>query len=257
MKELLDISSFLGLPPEASAHAAELDYWTGLIHWLMLLLALGWGGFFIYTMIRFRASKNPTANYKGTSGKLAKFQEGGVILAEILLLAVFAIPNWATWRGAPSTVSDPVHINVVGEQFAWNFHYPGADGVFGRRDPNLVDTQTNPLGIDRSDPAAADDLIMLNELHIPVNRNIVLHITSKDVIHSFSMNAHRVKQDAIPGLVIPVTLVPTETGKFEISCAQLCGLSHYRMRAVVYVQTASEYDEWFQRAVEEMAEFAS
>jgi cytochrome c oxidase subunit 2 len=256
MKELLDISSFLGLPEQASAHAWELDYWTGLIHWLMLLLAVGWGAFFIYTMIRFRSSKNPQANYNGTSGKLAKYQEGGVILAEVLLLAVFAIPNWAVWREAPNA-ANAVHVHVIGEQFAWNFHYPGADGVFGKRDVNLVDTQFNPLGLDRSDPAAADDLVMLNELHLPVDQNVVLHISSKDVIHSFSMNAHRVKQDAIPGLVIPVGFVPTETGRFEISCAQLCGLSHYRMRAFVYVHTAQEYEQWLIEAAEEMAEYAS
>lgn len=257
MKELLDISSFLGLPEQASAHAWELDYWTGLIHWLMLLLAVGWGGFFIYTMIRFRASKHPKANYEGTTGKLAKYQEGGVILAEVLLLAVFAIPNWAVWRNSPATAENPIHVNVVGEQFAWNFHYPGEDGVFGRREPELVDTQLNPLGLDRTDPAAEDDLVLLNEMHLPVDRNIVLHISSKDVIHSFSMNAHRVKQDAIPGLVIPVSFVPTETGKFEISCAQLCGLSHYRMRAVVYVESTAEFEQWLIDTAEEMAEYAS
>ncbi|HEX9659806.1 MAG TPA: hypothetical protein VGA18_05865 [Rhodothermales bacterium] len=257
MKELLDISSFLGLPEQASAHAWELDYWTGLIHWLMLLLAVGWGAFFIYTMVRFRASKNPRANYAGTKGKLAKYQEGGVILAEVLLLGLFAIPNWAVWRNAPETAQNPIHVNVVGEQFAWNFHYPGADGVFGKRDVNLVDTQMNPLGLDRSDPAAADDLVMLNEMHLPVDRDIVLHISSKDVIHSFSMNAHRVKQDAIPGLIIPVSFVPTQTGRFEISCAQLCGLSHYRMKAWVIVETGAEYEQWLIDAAEEMARYAS
>lgn len=257
MKELLDIHKFLGLPEQASAHAAELDYWTGLVHWLMLLLALGWGTFFIYTMIRFRAGKNPQANYRGTKGKLAKFQEGGVILAEIMLLAVFAIPNWSIWRDVAPNAEDAVHVNVIAEQFAWNFQYPGEDGIFGRRDPNLVDTQFNPLGIDRDDSAATDDIITLNELHLPVNKHIVLHITSKDVIHSFWMHAQRVKQDAIPGLEIPVGFVPTETGKFEISCAQLCGLSHYRMRAVLYIDTPGEYQEWLKKMAVEMAEYAS
>lgn len=256
MKELLDISSFLGLPEQAAAHAWELDYWTGLIHWLMLVLAIGWGAFFIYTMVRFRSSKQPQAIYAGTKGKLAKYQEGGVIVAEVLLLVVFAIPNWAVWRNA-ANVADAVEVHVVGEQFAWNFHYPGPDGVYGRRDVNLIDTQLNPLGIDRSDPASADDIITLNELHLPVDRDIVLHISSKDVIHSFAMNAHRVKQDAIPGLVIPVGFMPTMTGRFEISCAQLCGLSHYRMRAFVYVHTTQEYEQWLIEAAEEMAEFAS
>ena len=257
MKEFLDISSFLGLPPQGAAHAAELDYWTGLVHWMMLVLAVGWGIFFIYALFRFRSRKNQSANYEGAEGKWSKYSEGGVVLAEVVLLAVFAIPNWASWRDdLPDPArEDVVEIHVIAEQFAWNLHYPGEDGVFGERDINLIDTQTNPIGLNLDDPAAADDIITLNDLHLPVNRRVLIYISSKDVIHSFTLNSMRVKQDAIPGLVIPVAFTPTLIGRSEIGCAQLCGLSHYRMRGFVTVHTAAEYKQWELEAAEEMKEF--
>ncbi len=254
---MFDISSFMGLPPQGAAHAAELDYWTGLVHLLMLVLAVGWGAFFIYVLFRFRTKSNPTASYEGTDGKWSKFSEGGVILAEVLLLVVFAIPNWAVWRGdiPDPAVDDVVEVHVIAEQFAWNFHYPGEDGVFGERDINLIDTQTNALGLNLDDPAAADDIITLNHLHLPVDRRVLVHISSKDVIHSFNLNSMRVKQDAIPGLVIPVSFIPTITGRSEIACAQLCGLSHYRMRGFVTVYDDAGYERWKVEAAEEMKEY--
>lgn len=258
MYDLFDISAFLGLPPQGSAHAAELDYWTGLIHWLMLLLAVGWGAFFIYTLIRFRASKNERASYEGAKGKWAKYQEGGIILVEVMLLVGFAIPNWALWRSGPERGSQKiVEVHVIGEQFTWNFHYPGPDGVFGTRDHLLIDTQLNPIGLDPDDPASADDIYTIGEMHLPVDTQVILHISSKDVIHGFSMNSMRVKQDAIPGLVIPVYFTPIITGKSEISCAQLCGLSHYRMGAKLYIDTQADYDTWLDEQAELMAEYAS
>jgi len=222
---MFDISAFLGLPEQGAAHAAELDYWTGLVHWLMFVLAVGWGAFFIYTLIRFRTTKNPNANYEGVDGKWSKASEGGVIFVEVLLLAVFAIPNWASWRGdiPDPAVDDVVEVHVIAEQFAWNFHYPGEDGVFGERNIDLIDTQTNSIGLNMGDPAAADDIVTLNHLHLPVDKRVLVHISSKDVIHSFNLNSMRVKQDAIPGLVIPVSFIPTMTGRTEIAFAQLCG----------------------------------
>jgi cytochrome c oxidase subunit 2 len=145
---------------------------------------------------------------------------------------------------------------VVGEQFAWNVHYPGPDGEFGRTDPTLVDQQTNPLGIDRSDPAAQDDLTTINQLHLPVNRPAIVHLSSKDVIHSFMLNEFRVKQDAVPGIDIPAHFTPTVTTdemrerlgdpkfNYEIACAQLCGLGHFRMRGFVHIDTPEEYQAW-------------
>ena len=255
MKEFFDISGWLGLPPDVSTHGAELDYMTGLVHLLMLVLFVGWGAFFIYTVFRFRASKNPTASYKGATGHLSTYQEGAVVLAEVILLFVFAIPAWAVIKNDFPAASEAMEIHVVGEQFAWNFHHAGPDGQFGRRSIDLVDTATNPLGLDLNDPAGQDDIITVNEMHIPVNTPIIVNISSKDVIHSFSLPNLRVKQDAIPGLTIPVWFEANGTGRFDIGCAQLCGLGHYRMHGWLTVHTQQEYNDWVQNYLQELEEF--
>ena len=120
----------------------------------------------------------------------------------------------------------------------------------------LIDVQSNPLGLDRSDPAAKDDVTTLNQLHLPVNRPVVVKLRSKDVIHSFNVPEFRVKQDAIPGLTIPIWFIPNVTTaemrarsgnpefQYEIACAQLCGLGHARMRGFVTVLSADEFQKW-------------
>lgn len=253
---MFDISQYLGFPENASAHGAELDYWTGIIHLVMFVLFVIWAPFFTYVLFRFRASKNPKANYHGTKSHISSYLEIGVIVVEAVLLVAFAIPIWAELKEEHPQPKDAFVVNVVGEQFAWNVHYPGPDGVFGRQDINLIDTGTNPLGIDESDPNAKDDIVSLNEMRIPVNKPITVHITSKDVIHSFSLPTMRVKQDAIPGLSIPVRFTAIKTGKSDIGCAQLCGLGHYRMHGYLIVETEEEFREWYGEALQEKEEFA-
>ena len=243
------------MPLQASAHAAEIDDMTVLVHWLMLVLFVGWGAYFLYVLLRFRSGANPRANYAGAKGKVSKGLEVAVAIIEAVLLVFFAIPAWAKRVAAFPSENEAVVVRVVGEQFAWNVHYPGADGRFGRTDPKLVSAD-NPLGLDKSDPAAKDDVTTLNQLTIPVNRPILVHLSSKDVIHSFGLYEMRVKQDAVPGLDIPVWFVPTVTteemrrklGKpdfdYEIACSQLCGLGHYRMRGFVTVKTDAEFKDW-------------
>lgn len=255
MKEFFDISGWLGLPHNISTHGQELDYMLGLVHWLMLLLFVGWGGFFIYTLIRFRQSKNPKASYTGVVSHFSTYQEGGVVLAEVLLLFVFAIPIWSDLKNDFPAAEEALEIHVVGEQFAWNFHLAGPDGQFGRRSIDLVDTATNPLGLDPNDPAGQDDIITLNEMHIPVNTPVILNISSKDVIHSFNLPNLRLKQDAIPGLTVPMWLEAQETGRFDIGCAQLCGLGHYRMHGWLMVHSAEDYAAWVQNYLDELEEF--
>ena len=111
----------------------------------------------------------------------------------------------------PPPTQHPVHVRVVAEQFAWNIHYPGPDGVFGKTAEDLVDQSSNPIGLDRSDPAAKDDITTINQLYLPVNRPVIIELSSKDVIHSFFLPQYRVKQDVIPGMRIPIHFLPVET----------------------------------------------
>jgi cytochrome c oxidase subunit II len=233
--------SFLGLPVQASTHAAEIDGMIVLIHWLMLLLFVGWGAFFVYVLARFRRGANPTADYQGAHGKLSKGLEIGIVVIEMILLVFYAIPAWATRVADMPTENEAVVIRVVAEQFAWNIHYPGPDGKFGKTEAAKV-AADNPVGLDRADPAAKDDIVTINQMSIPVDKPILVHLSSKDVIHSFGLFEMRVKQDAIPGMSIPVWFIPNRVGDYEIACSQLCGLGHYRMRGFVSVKTQADFD---------------
>lgn len=237
------MGQFLGLPLDASANGVEIDYIIVVVHWLMLVLLVGWGTYFVYCLIRFRKSKNPVASYSGVKSHVSNYLEVGVAVIEGILLVGLAFPVWATFKNEFPPESRSLTVNVVAEQFAWNIHYPGPDGIFGKRDASLI-SQDNPLGLDRSDPNAMDDIFTINQLNLPVGKPVIVHLTSKDVIHSFGIPLMRVKQDAIPGVSIPLWFTPTQTGNFEIACSQLCGLGHYRMRGFVTVQTEEEYEAW-------------
>ena len=244
------------MPEAAAEHAAQIDQMIDLVHWLMALLFIGWGAFFVYTLIRFRARRNPKANYEGVKSHTSSYLEIGVAVAEAILLIGFSIPLWADRVDDLPPEGDSVVVRAIGEQFVWNFHYPGADGRFGKTDIDKIDLETNPIGLDRSDPAGADDITTVNLLHLPVNKPAVIHLSSKDVIHSFNLPHMRSKQDMIPGLSIPMWFVPNTTTaemrerlgdpefQYEIACAQLCGLGHYRMRGFLTVHTEQEYQAW-------------
>jgi cytochrome c oxidase subunit 2 len=201
--------------------------------------------------------------------KTSTYSEIGVAVVEAILLIGFAIPLWATRVEALPPENEAQVVQVTGEQFAWNIHYPGPDRIFGRTDIKLLDLQSNPLGLDRSDPAAKDDVTTVNQLHLPVNTPIIVRLRSKEVIHSFGVPEFRVKQDAVPGLTIPIWFIPTVTTaemqtrtgnpefQYEIACAQLCGLGHARMRGIVTVQTAEEFQKWMEGAIAEQSEAAA
>jgi cytochrome c oxidase subunit 2 len=235
---------YLMLPVQASTHAASLDEMTALVHWLMLILFVGWGVFFVFVLVRFRKKANPRADYAGAKGKFAKSTEVAVAIIEVVLLVGYAIPAWAVRVKTLPSESEAVVVRVVAEQFAWNIHYPGPDGMFGRTDPKLVNAD-NPLGLDRSDPNAKDDITTINQLNLPIDRPVLVHLSSKDVIHSFAVYEMRVKQDAIPGMSIPVWFIPNRAGEYEIACSQLCGLGHFRMRGFVTIQSAEAFKKWF------------
>ena len=234
----------LGITPNASRHGYAIDSMLEMLHWFMLLLFLGWGSFYAYTLWRFHHSKNPKANYVGTTSHLPTKLEGGVLVLEVVLLLSFAAPIWANRIENFPMGKDVVHLRAVGQQFMWNFEYTGADGVFGRRDPLLV-SSSNQLGIDRSDPAAADDLVTANEFHLPVNTPCIIDVMSKDVIHDFCIPNMRTAEDAIPGAVIPMWFVPIKTGTYDVVCAQLCGSGHALMKATLVVDSAADYKKWY------------
>ncbi len=234
----------LGITPNASLHGYAIDSMLEMLHWFMLLLFVGWGSFYAYTLWRFHHKKNPKANYVGTTSHLPTKLEGGVLVLEVVLLMAFAAPIWAERVDQFPTGPDTIKLSAVGQQFLWNFQYYGADGKPGHRDIKLV-SSSNQLGLDRKDADAADDLTAINEMHLPVNKPCIVNVMSKDVIHDFCIPNMRVAQDAIPGAIIPLWFIPVKTGTYEIVCAQLCGNNHSMMKGTLVVDTEADYKKWF------------
>lgn len=214
-----------------------------LVHSLMLALAVGWGGVFVYSLVRFRRARHPKADYHGARSRYSTYTEAGIVIAELILLVGFSIPVWATRVRDLPPAHEAVVVRVVGEQFAWNAHYPGEDGAFGAQNPALA-AADNPLGLDPRSAAGKDDITTINEIVVPVGRPVIVHLSAKDVIHSFGVPAMRIKQDANPGIMTAVWFTPTLTGDFDVACSQLCGLGHYRMKAILRVVAADEFTRW-------------
>ncbi len=266
---MLELLQYFGLPLNASIQGEYVDNANVLMHWLMLILFLGWGTFFIVSLIRFRASKNKTADYTGVKSHMSSLLEAAVAIIEIIALFGFSYPVWAYRVNDIPDYRDAENIRVVAQQFAWNIHYPGEDGLFGTTRSDLVDEQDNPIGLDRGSPNASDDFYTINQLHIPVHKTIRIDLTTKDVIHNFKLPELRVSQDAIPGMLIPVHFEATMTSKefletvkgthregmgLEISCAQLCGLGHYRMKGFLTIHDQDGYDSWLDEQAEYLLE---
>ena len=209
------------LPPAVSTYAPDIDR----IFWIILAVT---GIVFVaveVTLIVF------LVKYRGREGRKAEYIEGNTraeviwtVTPAILILALaFASQSvWSKLKNPDRFPTAALEVGVEAKQFEWNFTYPGADGVLG----------------------SGDDFTVRNQLHVPVNQPVVVTLTSIDAIHAFFVPVFRVKQDVVPGMEIPLWFEATETGEFEIACAELCGLGHYRMRARVIVHTQAEFDSW-------------
>jgi len=158
-----------------------------------------------------------------------------VVTAIIFIgLAVMGQSVWASLRFNDAPPGS-YQVEVVAQQFQWNFHYPGTDKVFGRTDPNLMDDSAlNFIGLDEADPNAKDDAVH-SVLAIPVGRPVELMLRSKDVIHNIWVPQLRFKQDLVPGMVIRVHFTANTPGKYELACAELCGQLHFQMKSYLLV----------------------
>jgi len=205
-----NLSGHLGLPVNASSHGHMIDNMIGWVHWLMLLLFVGWGIYLIIAIIKFSEKANPKADYHGVQSHYSQYAEYGVIIFEAFLLIGLSIPLYSQLKTSLPNNNEVHHIRVIAQQFAWNIHYPGEDGKFGDTDISLVDEESNPIGLVR-DGNGSDDIVTINQMHLPVNKQVMIHLSSKDVIHSFGIPEMRIKQDAVPGMTIPFFFTPTMT----------------------------------------------
>jgi cytochrome c oxidase subunit 2 len=242
---MFSINKALGIVPNASESGYSVDQLLEFCHWFMALLFVGWSLYFLYTLFRFHHSRNPKASYHGVRSHASTHLEFSVILIEAALLLGFALPLWGKRTTSTGYLDNPnaLRVRAIAEQFAWNFHYPGPDGVFGRSNPAFV-SGSNPIGLDPNDVAGKDDLLTKNELYLINHRPTVIEITSKDVIHNLALKSMRIAQDAIPGSRVPVWFRPIRTGEFDMVCGQLCGAGHFGMRSIMHVVEQPEFATW-------------
>ncbi len=244
MSLLLNWSTWLGIPENYSDHGGNVDHLIDIVHWFMFALFVGWTLFFLFCLWKFRAKNNPKASYHGVTNHVSSHMEIGVVIIEAVLLLGFAFPLWweRTDQFAEVEKTDPVKVRVIAYQFAFNYHYPGADGKFGRIDRTLVNSAGDPC-IDPNDVNGHDDFIS-GVLKLPVDRNAILQITSTDVIHNYSIVPMRIQQDAIPGRDIPMWFKPIKKLETFAICGQLCGEGHANMKGTMEVVSQKAYSAW-------------
>ena len=233
------------LPAGASAAAGWIDHQFALTYVIMGIVFVAAQLSLGYIVWRYRQTpKSPPVAY--THGNTTLEVTWTVLTAVMFIgLNLMGSAVWASQRFDPPE-SGAVQVEVTGMQFAWYFRYPGADGTYGRTKPSLMDPSAGgeaAVGLDTSDPSAKDDVVT-GTMYLPVNREVDLSLRSVDVIHSFFVPSLRFKQDAVPGLNIRMHFKPTAIGEYEIACAELCGLGHYKMHGMVHVVSQEDFDKW-------------
>jgi cytochrome c oxidase subunit 2 len=243
------------LPTDVSTFGKDIDT-------LFYLVLAATGIAFVLTevalivfVIRYRRRRDGAGDRKAAYVHGSRRLEITWTLVAVVLFAGLALIQMGTWTYIKQDfppADQSVLVDVTAKQFEWHARYPGPDRQFGQVDDTLI-SKENPLGVVAEDPAAQDDVIApVNTLHVPVNQNVIVFLRSRDqpskeVIHSFFVPQLRVKEDVVPGQTNKIWFNATQVGAYEIACAELCGLGHYRMRATVTVETPEAFEAWLQQ----------
>ncbi|WP_404401002.1 cytochrome c oxidase subunit II [Pelagibacterium halotolerans] len=226
-------------PPLAS-NWGYIDDTTILTFWITGIVFAAVILFMAYCLFRFRHREGGKARYEPENKRLETWL---VTLTAAGVIAMLT-PGLFVWAQYVSVPEDAMEVEVIGQQWLWNYRLPGADGQLGRADNRFV-TFDNPLGIDPDDPAGQDDyMIVGGELVLPTERPVRFALRSVDVLHNFYVPELRAKMDMIPGSVTYFWATLTEPGTYEVLCAELCGTGHSYMRGGFRAVTQEEYDEW-------------
>ena len=214
----------LGLP-EASTYAGDIDRLFTMIFWIVAVWFLLAEGVFFYFILRFRKKDGVRAQYVSGELKSEKrwitIPHNLILLFDVLIL-VFAVKVWYTVKQDLPDAPDKRVVRIIGQQWAWTFVDPGPDGQ--------LDTP--------------DDIAKVNEMHVVVDKIHHFKLESKDVVHSFSVPAFRLKQDVVPGRTITAWFKATATGRHDIQCTQICGIGHGLMSASLYIETPEQHEAW-------------
>lgn len=211
------------LPESASTYARDIDLGFWVITVIVGIAFVLVEAALVFFLVRYRARPGHRAAYIH-GNTTAEVIWTAVPAITVVAIGIWSAGLWAEIKGRDHLPADAVRVAIEAKQFEWNVTYPGLDGELG----------------------TADDFTRRNALEVPVNRPVIVQLTAEDVLHSFFVPAFRIKQDAVPGMTIPVWFEATQVGEFELACAELCGNSHYSMRGRVRVHSAEDYDAWLQ-----------
>ncbi|MBI3159974.1 MAG: cytochrome c oxidase subunit II [Chloroflexi bacterium] len=221
------------LPMQASEQAVVIDELFGIHWWLIAFFFSLIVVFMLYSVFRSFIVHGLRPKREG----FGEYMEGNARLEVVWTVVPLALVVWIAFLGADSLgkverrYAGPVEINVIGTQWSWRFEYPTEEGVS----------------------------VVSDKLYLPVDKPVVLHLQSTDVIHSFWVPEFRVKQDVLPGgeaFTRDLRITATEIGAYKVRCAELCGESHWSMQADVQVVSEAEYEAWLVQAGEDCGDEA-
>jgi cytochrome c oxidase subunit 2 len=218
-----------GTPPHViSTFGREIDSLFLIILWITGIVFIGTQVVLVWAQYKFADELDA----EGKPVRAAQYFHGSqrleviwtIIPAAILVfIALYQMGTWAAIKFRSSAPRVPALAEITGRQFQWVMRYPGPDGKL----------------------STSDDLFTVNDLHFVKNKQALIYLKSSDVLHSFYLPILRIKQDAVPGLTIPVWFDADTAGSYELVCAELCGWGHYKMRGKVTVhETEAEFQKW-------------
>ncbi len=218
----------------------QMDGTLVMTLWISGAVFVAITAFMAYAVVKFRYRPERRAAYEPENKKL----EWWLIVATSAGIVAMLVPGLYVWAKFVDVPKDALVVEAVGQQWQWSFRFPGKDAALGTVDAKLISAE-NPFGVKPDDPKGQDDvLVQGGEVHLPLGKPVHILLRAKDVLHDLYVPHFRVKMDAVPGLITRMWLTPTKAGKFEIACAEFCGIGHHTMRGMVVVEPADAFEAW-------------
>jgi cytochrome c oxidase subunit 2 len=218
----------------------SIDTALDVTMWVCGFFFIALNVFLAFSIFRYRHRRGHRAHYNPESVTL----ERRLTIWTAVGIAALLAPGLIAWKEFVTVPKDAAVVEAVGQQWQWSFRFPGNDGVLGTVNTRLV-SPDNPFGLDPKDPYGRDDILVEgNEVHLPRGRPIKVVLRSKDVLHDFFVPQIRARMDLVPGTVTYFWFTPTRAGRFEILCAELCGIGHYTMRGALVVDEEPAFKTW-------------
>ncbi|OKO72341.1 cytochrome c oxidase subunit II [Bradyrhizobium sp. AS23.2] len=222
---------------------AYIDHTINITFWITGFVFVAVIAFMAYCVFRFHHKEGRRADYNPENKRLEWWLSVGTGVGVAAMLA----PGLVVWHQFVNVPADATEVEVMGQQWQWSFRLPGKDGRLGTSDVRNISSD-NPMGLNRDDPLAQDDVVIENgELHLQLGKPVKILLRSVDVLHDFYVPEFRAKMDMVPGVVTYFWIKPIRTGTFDVLCAELCGAAHYQMRAKVIVDEEREYHAWLEQ----------